>query len=295
MRVNITVRSPAAIGLGVIFALGTARVLLKDVQSPYDVTIDHMMTALVLLGTIAAGHLLWLALEDRRIVSALGLGILFVGGTLYCVVTSAARNAEVTAAEKVAIEHANGVYKRAKEAFDKAEKRYDEALQKETEECGTGIGTRCEAKRNISAQRLAEKQAAEAYLNSLPPPRPEGDGLRHAATVLAAIPGVAVGAEQIERWLGLILPFVKALFLEIGTSVFFGFGLGHKRVQVEAPAQEAQPAVEQKVDTTKQRKVKTSRQRRVLPANVVELRPRQKIEARRWARVVNQLASLRAA
>src|SRR5262245_22017546 len=54
MIVTTTVRSWGAILLGGIFALGTAYVLFAHVRGLADITTDHVMTGLVLVGTIAA-------------------------------------------------------------------------------------------------------------------------------------------------------------------------------------------------------------------------------------------------
>src|SRR5215467_280705 len=93
MTTTTTVRSWGAIVLGAIFALGTAYVLFADVRSLADITTDHVMTGLVLVGTIAAGHMFWPAAGGGRIFAALGLSILFVAGTFICVTGSAGRAA----------------------------------------------------------------------------------------------------------------------------------------------------------------------------------------------------------
>src|SRR5581483_3908091 len=96
MQFTTTVRSPGAIALGGIFALGTGYVLFEDViRQGAAVTADHVMTALVLVGTIAAGHCFMPALVARRFGGALGLALLFAAGTFICVTGSAGRGAEV--------------------------------------------------------------------------------------------------------------------------------------------------------------------------------------------------------
>jgi hypothetical protein len=46
-----------ATALGLLFALGTLHVLLSDMKSPAEFGVDHLLTILVLIGTIASGHL----------------------------------------------------------------------------------------------------------------------------------------------------------------------------------------------------------------------------------------------
>ena len=81
----------ASVALGVLFALGTCYVLFNDVHSLSQVTVDHVMTLLVLIGTVASGHMVT---HQRRTPPVVGLGLLFAAGTFYCVTQSAARNAE---------------------------------------------------------------------------------------------------------------------------------------------------------------------------------------------------------
>lgn len=244
MEQTTTIRSPASIALGGLFAAGTIAVLLNDVTSAWDLTTDHMMTVLVLIGTIASGHMLWAEARARRWLAVAGLAVLFGAGTVYCVTTSAARNADVTAAKAAHTRHANVAYTLAKDAFDAATKRHAEAVEAETKECSTGIGPLCKAARAQTPLRKAEKDEAERRLQSAPAPQPEQAGLAHAATVFATLPGVTAKAEGIERGLILLLPFIKALFLEVACIVFLSIGLGHRRPPAPAPAVVAETPAE---------------------------------------------------
>lgn len=94
MRSYIIVRSRGAIALGAIFTLGTAAVLFSDARHWSDLSTDHLISGLVLLGTIASGHMFWQQVRGFRLLPAAGLALLFLAGTAYCVTTSAARNVE---------------------------------------------------------------------------------------------------------------------------------------------------------------------------------------------------------
>ena len=231
MRLSTTVRSPGSIGLGILFALGTCYVLFNDVTSLDKVSVDHVMTLLVLVGTIASGHMIWPQIRQifrhpGCVVSAIGLAILFASGTFYCVTTSAGRNAEATSAKVANVVTSNGDRQRAALDLDEAKKRYKAALNAEEGECGSGEGGRCISRRKTTAARRAEIEAAEATLRAAPAERIVNGGTKHAAATLAIV--LPAGAETIEHALDLLSPFVKALFLEIATLVFLGIGLGHK-------------------------------------------------------------------
>jgi hypothetical protein len=154
MKGTITVRSRGAIALGTIFAAGTAYVLLANVKTPADFTIDHLMTVLVMIGTIAAGHMFWAQAKAWRIGHAIGLAALFACGTFYCVVQSAARNAEATSAKLAVLSNGNG--ERAKTEAELAEAKDDlrKAQDLAARECRTGNGPRC--KGSEKAQQMAD-------------------------------------------------------------------------------------------------------------------------------------------
>ena len=82
-----------AMALGALFALGAAAVLLEDIRHSGRITIDHALSLVVLVGTIAAGHYAWGELKRWRIPTAGALALLFALGSAYCVVTTAGRTA----------------------------------------------------------------------------------------------------------------------------------------------------------------------------------------------------------
>lgn len=271
MPPSIMIRSRGAIALGVLFAAGTGYVLFSDVGNWRDISVDHILTVLVLIGTLAAGHMIWPQLKAWRIVHAAGLAVLFAAGTWYIVTSSAARQAEAQAAKAAEIGKINREYTLAKSAYDKAKERYDEALEKEAEECGTGEGTKCKGRRSTTAQRKAELDEAARRLRAAPAPLPENGGLKHAAQVFAEIPWIKADAKTIERQLVMLLPFAKALFLELSTLLFLGIGLGHApRQPAPAPAASIEePAPTPAAPPPKGRKRREPR--RVLPPNVIPL------------------------
>src|SRR5262245_4547720 len=82
------IRSRGAISLGILLAIGTIVVLFWDVRAPADITTDHVMTLAMLVVTIAAGHYWLPAVQQRRVLPAIGLAILFIAGTFVCVTGS---------------------------------------------------------------------------------------------------------------------------------------------------------------------------------------------------------------
>jgi hypothetical protein len=226
MKSTITVRSRGAIALGTIFAAGTAYVLLADVKAPADFTIDHLMTVLVMIGTIAAGHMFWAQAKAWRIGPAIGLAALFACGTFYCVVQSAARNAEATSARLAVVSNGNG--ERAKVEADLAEAKDDlrKAQDLAARECRTGNGPRCKGSEKAASMAESHYYIVQARLEKMKPALVENAGFKHAAKVFALF--IPANANSIENAIVLLSPFVKAAFLEVACVIFFGIGFGHR-------------------------------------------------------------------
>lgn len=231
MKMTTTVKSWPAITLGGLFAAGTAYVMFSDVKSPAEFTFDHSTTALILIGTVAAGHMIWPRLKSWRTwLQAFGLAVLFVTGTWYCVTSSAGRNAEATAAKVSAVDVANAERGRLARALVDAAEAHRKARDAETAECATGAGKKCIAARETTAKRKSEAADAELAFRKAPHEKVANGGTKHAAQVFALL--LPASPVAIEHAIGLLMPFAKALFLEIATLIFLGIGLGHRKVSV---------------------------------------------------------------
>jgi hypothetical protein len=228
MQHRITLRSPGSIALGALFALGTCYVLFSDVRSPAEITVDHVMTLLVLVGTIASGHMFWHQALAWRVLPAAGLAVLFLAGTFYCVTTSAARNAEQGLAKVGEVQSDNEARQRLERDLAEAKEDLRRQRASQTTECASGAGPRCAGRTKLADAAASHVEVLEGRLAKAKPRQIENAGLKHAAKVFAALPWVAAGEQAIERALILFGPFVKALFLEIATIVFLGIGLGHE-------------------------------------------------------------------
>jgi hypothetical protein len=222
-----------AIALGAIFAVGTGLVLFSDVKSWSDLTTDHAMTALVLLGTLAAGHWFGPAVRHWRLFSALGLAAMFIGGTFYCVTTSAARNAEGTAGKLAHVRAVNGDRAALEKDLTDAKARLLTVKAARDQACRDGDGRLCKGGRVNVANAQADVDLAASKLEGGPVAVVENAGMKHAALVYSILTGLDPAA--LERAIDLLFPFVKALFLELGTLTFFGIGF----------ARLAEPAVSQ--------------------------------------------------
>jgi hypothetical protein len=221
------IRSRGAISLGILLAIGTIVVLFWDVRAPTDITTDHVMTLAMLVVTIAAGHYWLPAVQQRRVLPAIGLAILFIAGTFVCVTGSAGRGAEVAQRKAAAAGNINEARKEVADQLAKA--RADRAALTATmnKECASGEGPKCRGSRASVEYADSHIAILEVRKNDMAPEEEANVRLKHAARVFAFFnPGADV--RRIEQGLELIWPFALALIMELGTIVFLSLGLGHE-------------------------------------------------------------------
>jgi hypothetical protein len=247
---------PSALALGAFFAGVTGYVLFADVIGGAPVTTGHVLSLAALVAAISSGHSAWPQIRDGAIFPGIMLGLLFLGSTGYIVVASGARNAETAAAKTEAAKDLTRA--RADALRMKADAEFilgacpantpktDFGIRcglrdAATAECASGRGKRCDGKSySVSTYESAIK-GYEQTLKELGPEKPSS-GYRHAARVLAALPGVTSEASAIEAKLELLIPFATVLISELGTIVFLHIGLGH-RAPAHIPANDALPGI----------------------------------------------------
>lgn len=248
MKTYTSVHPRSAIAAGIFFAGVTAYVLFEDViRHGAPINTKHVMTLAVLIGTIYFGHRFWPQLRQRAIPSALGCGLLFLGGTYMCVFMAAGRNAEaIDTKNSVArthnderariereVEIARGAREERKRAHADAENAKISADADVREQCRSGPGRLCKgalaaaeaASRSLELAAAAVTRADEHYwrtegrLATVAPKRVENADVKAIAAVFAKVPWVTATADAIEATHLLLLPIGMALFAEIGLIV----------------------------------------------------------------------------
>ena len=183
------------------------------------------MTGLVLVGTISSGHMFWQQLRGWRVLPCVGLALLFVAGTFYCVVASAARNAEVGVSKALEIVSSNQTRREVEVSLAEAKDYAGKTKMAALKECASGDGPKCRSLTKIAEAADSHYWLLVGRLASSKPEQSANPGLQHAARVFAIF--VHADPATIARGLELVAPFLKAVFLEVATVVFFGIGLGH--------------------------------------------------------------------
>lgn len=273
-RLRVYVRSWPRLGLGVAMAGLTSAVVFEDVLRGADLTTQHGMTLGALLVTLGAGKFTVTDALQRRWLSGIACGLLFLVGTVYIVATSGARNAETVEKKSAGIHDAN--LKRAEQMRLKARAQamLDEAVKK----CGEGRVCHASTQATIDVYRAAIA-GHEAQIKALGPTLAEGGGVAHAAKVLAALPWVTTPAAEIEARLVLLLPFIAALLTELAAIVFGASAIGVSPVRsdsaqtsfpVAAPAVPAGPR-DEPPGGGGGRRVAADAERLPAPGNVVRL------------------------
>ena len=222
-----SVRSWVALLLGAIFACGTAYVLFSDVRSPADISIDHVNTGLVLLGTVAAGHYFGIALRTFKLLLAIGCAVLFVAGTFVCVVGSASRGAELNQKHTAEAHKINAQRETTERELIKARNDREQLSRDFRASVHRAKAKSARVSNPLSSTLDSHLAILQVRLDRLQPEQPPNGGLRHASEVFAFL--LNAEPSKIERGLVLASPFAKALILELATIIFFGLALGHSK------------------------------------------------------------------
>lgn len=272
--VSTYVRSWTALCIGIVLAFVTFFVLFDDVlRNGAKITTDHVLTLAVLMIVTAAGHKWFSEIRSRHVFSAAGLLAVFVAGAVYLVIASGGRNAEVAVAKRNAAHFANAERERIKPLMAVEEGRKGKTQDQLDNDCVRGKKGKghCDGLRETLKVYTQSVKGYVADLEKLGPEQEEDGALKSTARVIVAWKEVAEGerakaeADYVER-LSLLLPYVKALLVELATVVFIGAGLGHRTTTVRAqqPATVQTTVAPPKVQPPR---LTTVRQLTTVPAN----------------------------
>lgn len=237
MKIATTVRSLSAIAVGILFTVVTMWVLLEDcIRHGAPFTTKHLMAIAVLCGTVFFGHRVWCEFQGRRYGNALGCAVLFTAGTVFCVLSSAGRNAEATTAKVLQANSVNVSREIAVRDVEHAQARLNVALTTEATECAKSqYANACYTARATTEIRRQHYNDARKALSKEKPLQVADGDVRAAAELLSKLPWLGGNVESIQATLTLVFPFLLSLFCEVAAIVGFAMGLGHKLVQLPKP------------------------------------------------------------
>lgn len=228
MKTKYTLHSLPAIVGGTIAAAGAIALLTRDAYST-GLTLDHALMPVLVGLTILTGHLAVQAIKEWKLLSCggfLALAILGSGITVYETMGRRAetRDAKVAQAAKSVDQYAAiaADYRRATDLVTQAETWV-------ASECKSGVGAKCRGNQFVLSQRSAHAASLKAQLETATAPAPVDPKADRAAAVAGLL---GYSADVTKKAVQTFEPFVLPLFLELGSIILFGFGVGHRRVPV---------------------------------------------------------------
>lgn len=206
---------------GVAFLGGSLTIILgQALLTPSTWGQYQVLTVLMILGTIAAGHLAKTAFKARFVASALGFCVLFVAGSALVVYNSVGRQAETH--DTIAMERAaaNGLIEDKTRDIEEARERERTARANADRERGSKCKTKCkdwEAAANDARKLIA---VLESEVRALGAPRPVDAKASKAGEVAAAF---GYERHKVEVLAALLEPFFWTVFFELGSVISLGF------------------------------------------------------------------------
>ena len=121
--------------------------------------------------------------------------------------------------------------------LDAAKTRYQTALTAETAECSGGDGSKCKAKRTLTANARSDMEVATILVRDAKPEQREDGKLRRAAEVWALATGHSVEASL--HGFKMVWPFLPPTVAELLSIIFIHKAFAHRRRQPSATQQPA--------------------------------------------------------
>ena len=125
-----------------------------------------------------------------------------------------------------------------------AEENVTKYRKRLSDECGSGKGTKCGGFTYTVKTWEAAVTGYKAEISALGAPKPIDPKAERVAAI-AAMLGVGISPDVIQRHVAIVEPLALPIFLELGSIILFGYGLGRgRKVAVQAPAPTRQPLPE---------------------------------------------------
>lgn len=236
-----------AIAAGAAFTYGGLRIILGDelLTNPVTWSTPVQLTVLMVLGTIAAGHLMRDAAGAKRFAAMAGFFVLFLAGTGLVVFNSVGRQAETSMLTEAQADFAADERARIKPLLEQAELMLSGAAAKINKDCVHGKASKaaCDGLRATHNVYEAAVKGHMADLERIGPPKPVNAKATQGAKIAALF-----GADEVKAKAALILiePFLWTLFFEWGSIVSLGFAFrGARAITETAPGEISDAEIEE--------------------------------------------------
>lgn len=206
---------------GALFLAGSLAIILgQALLTPLAWGQYQVLTVLMIVGTIAAGHLAKSAWKAGFMLSCLGFSVLFLAGSALVVYNSVGRQAE--AHDTIAMERAaaNSLIEDKRRDVESARERLATAEANADRERGSKCKQRCKDWEAAASDARNVIRVLESEIRALGAPKPV-DAKADKAGELAAVFGY--DRQKAAALAALIEPFLWTIFFEIGSIVSLGY------------------------------------------------------------------------
>ena len=215
---------------GALFLAGSLAIILgQALLTPLAWGQYQVLTVLMIVGTIAAGHLAKSAWKAGFMLSCLGFSVLFLAGSALVVYNSVGRQAE--AHDTIAMERAaaNSLIEDKRRDVESARERLATAEANADRERGSKCKQRCKDWEAAASDARNVIRVLESEIRALGAPKPV-DAKADKAGELAAVFGY--DRQKAAALAALIEPFLWTIFFEIGSIVSLGYAFNSSAAQV---------------------------------------------------------------
>lgn len=236
--IKIPVHRKVAIAAGLAAAAAACALLASDALAAGKLTVEHALMPVLVGITVTSGHLATTAAREWKL-SALGLAVVAVLGTVLTIYLSAGRQVEAREARHLETAAANRLRSEKLAELEQAKKRKSQAEdQAEKEMTGQKCGGRCQDWKTRASEVDAKVRILNAEIERLGAAKP----VESRAAAIAELVELVLGwrRDTTARVIALTEPFMLPLVLELASIWLFGYGFGHRR-PVAAAANDAAP------------------------------------------------------
>lgn len=229
---------------GAVATAAAIGLLVADAVHSGTWTAEHAFVPVVVLLTVAGGHLATAALRERRPIAAIGFALVFLLGTAVTVTNGIGRLSEGSETKAATALSANAAIDAKKAEIADARQRLATAHANAEREMRGSCGPRCRDWRQRADEVASHLAILEVQLSKLGGHRPVHVKAEKVGQ-LAALLGL--DGQRVRDGFGLIEPLLLPLLLELAAIAGLGFGLGHRAeapssAPAQAPAEVAEPS-----------------------------------------------------
>lgn len=224
MHKNTTPGRALAITAGVAATGGAIALLVSDALNGHFTT-EHALVPLVVLITVASGHLAGSAIRAHKPLSAIGFLVAFAVGTAITLLNGVGRQAEGIDGKIAAAEHHNTAITDKRSELERARNRLSYATrQADDEMTGQKCLKRCRDWKDNARDVSNTIAILERELAALGPATPVAPKAEKVAAIAALFGG---NPDRIKAGVRLLEPVMIPFLLEWTAIVAFGFAFGH--------------------------------------------------------------------